>query len=209
MSCISCSTSETSPNYPLPLLLLPLKTKRDADNLFFHSQLHSLLPLIDRSRSSALNEQSAHPLSSIIRGASGGSYLSSDADEQLILHLAFSQKVRLNAILLRTTPSELKHAPKEVRVYANKPNLGFDDVESEGVVATQVVELKEEQIKSGENGGGGSPFQLKCEWPLKCREEVYLALLTLFLPMTVVKFQNVDSVAIAIVSNQGDEDTTR
>ena len=147
-------------------------------------QQNSILSLLDTKRCSSLNEQGSHSLSSIIKGASGGSYLESDADEQLILHLSFSQKVRLSHLLLRTTPSEIGKAPKKIKVYVNRPHLGFDDLDDEK--AEHEVELTEEQVKSGDQGGGGQ-----------------------LIPLKVVKFQQVDQIAIAIFSNQADQETTR
>ncbi|KDN42188.1 DUF1000-domain-containing protein [Tilletiaria anomala UBC 951] len=147
----------------------------------------SLLSQIDQSRSLALNEQSAHPLKSIIKGPSGDSYLASDADEQLLIQLAFSQKVRISHILLHTTPSAAAQAPKRIKLYVNQPNLGFDDIDDGGSTApAQELELAEDDVKSGPSGGGGRAVPLK-----------------------FVKFQNVDSLAIAVVANQGGEETTR
>lgn len=62
--------------------------------------------------------------------------------------------------------------------------MSFDDAESEA--AGTEVELKEEDVKAGVKGGGGKPI-----------------------PVKFVKFQNVDSIQIAILSNQGGEPTTR
>lgn len=94
------------------------------------------------------------------------------------------QKIRLSSFLLRTTPSSLSSAPLRVKVFSNRPGLGFDDAESEE--AGTEIELKEEHVKAGVNGGGGKAVQVK-----------------------FVKFQNVDSIQLAILSNQGGEAVTR
>ncbi|PWN48877.1 thioredoxin-domain-containing protein [Violaceomyces palustris] len=143
----------------------------------------SLLPLIDSSQSFALNESSTHGLKSIIKGPSGGSWLESDADEQLLICLSFNQKVRISGLYLRTNPSHFPSAPKSVKIFANRQNLSFEDAESEE--ATQSLELAEEDVKGGPNGGGGRAIALK-----------------------LVKFQNLNSITIAILSNQGGEDIT-
>lgn len=96
----------------------------------------------------------------------------------------FKQQVKLSGILLRTLPSAFAHAPKQVKIFANHPGLGFEDATSDA--ADQEAELTEEHVRSGENGGGGKVLSLR-----------------------FVKFQKVDSLTIAVLSNQEDAETTR
>ncbi len=78
------------------------------------------------------------------------------------MHLAFAQKVRVAGLLLRTTHSEAARcAPKRIRLFVNRPTLGFDDAEAE--TGAQELDLALEDVRSGEHGGGGRVVQLKCE----------------------------------------------
>ncbi|KAJ1021314.1 hypothetical protein NDA18_005553 [Ustilago nuda] len=144
----------------------------------------SLLATVELKRCSALNEKPDRRLQDIISGPSGGKWLESDADEQLLIHITFKRQVKLSGILLRTLPSHFAHAPKQVKIFANRSGLGFDDATSDP--ADQQAELTEEHVRGGENGGGGKLFALR-----------------------FVKFQKVDSLSIAVLSNQRDAETTR
>ncbi|SPC63248.1 related to TRX2 - thioredoxin II [Ustilago sp. UG-2017b] len=144
----------------------------------------SLLATVELKRCSALNEKPDRRLQDIISGPSGGKWLESDADEQLLIHITFKGQVKLSGILLRTLPSHFAHAPKQVKIFANRPGLSFDDATSDP--ADQQAELTEEHVRGGENGGGGKVFALR-----------------------FVKFQKVDSLSIAVLSNQRDTETTR
>ncbi|TKY88904.1 hypothetical protein EX895_002145 [Sporisorium graminicola] len=144
----------------------------------------SLLQTVELKQSLALNEKSDHRLQDILTGSSGGNWLESDADEQLLILLTFKQQVKLSGILLRTLPSQLAHAPKLIKVFANRPGLSFDDATAD--TADQEAELSEEHVRGGENGGGGKALSLR-----------------------FVKFQKVDSLIIAVLTNHGDAETTR
>jgi hypothetical protein len=63
--------------------------------------------------------------------------LESDCDEQLMISVPFLQKVRIHSIKFEATSEET--APKTVRLYVNRPHLGFD--EADAVEPTQVLEL--------------------------------------------------------------------
>lgn len=100
------------------------------------------------------------------------------------LTLQFKGQVKLSGILLRTLPSHFAHAPMNIKIFANRPGLSFEDAISES--ADQEAELSEEHVRGGENGGGGKVFSLR-----------------------FVKFQKVDSLTIAVLSNQEDAETSR
>lgn len=65
----------------------------------------------------------------------------SDADEQLLINVAFSSKVKLQSIVI-SGPGE--RAPKNIKLFANRANLGFDDVES--MNAEQELEFTPETL---------------------------------------------------------------
>ncbi|SNX87059.1 related to TRX2 - thioredoxin II [Melanopsichium pennsylvanicum] len=144
----------------------------------------SLLKTVEPKRSSALNEKPDRRLQDILSGPNGGKWLESDADEQLLIHLTFKQQVKISSILLRTLPSHLERAPKRIKFFVNRPGLSFDDATIDP--ADQEAELTSEHVEGAENGGGGKVLSLR-----------------------FVKFQKVDSLAIAILTNQGDAETTR
>ena len=58
-----------------------------------------LATFIDKSRSECLNEDDDHPYSHCL--SSGGGYLGSDCDEQLILSLSFNQSVKIHSLKLK------------------------------------------------------------------------------------------------------------
>ena len=68
--------------------------------------------------------------------------IESDADEQLLLTISFTSKVKLHSISVGG-PSDGR-APKTVRLFANRQNLGFADVED--MPAEQELELAPETL---------------------------------------------------------------
>ncbi|KAH7320908.1 PITH domain-containing protein [Stachybotrys elegans] len=73
----------------------------------------------------------------------------SDADEQLIITVPFTEQVKLHSILLRT--SQQASAPRTLRVYINKAGLDFSSIEDAAPVQTlelsQTSEVQEIPIK--------------------------------------------------------------
>ncbi|CDW97443.1 hypothetical protein, partial [Sporisorium scitamineum] len=131
----------------------------------------SLLKIVEPKRSWALNEKPDRRLQDILNGPSGGKWLESDADEQLLIFLTASAGFLMQQLMC-------------IKVFANRPGLSFDDATADK--ADQEAELFEEHVRGGENGGGAKAFSLR-----------------------FVKFQKVDSLTIAVLSNQGDAETTR
>ncbi|KAK0940778.1 hypothetical protein LTR29_007659 [Friedmanniomyces endolithicus] len=63
--------------------------------------------------------------------------LSSDADEQLLMHIPFTAQIRLHSILLRT--STTSSAPQTLKLFLNRDDLDFSTAAS--LLATQTLEL--------------------------------------------------------------------
>jgi len=106
-------------------------------------------------------------------------FLVSDADEQMLLNIHFNQKVRIRSIVIQTKVAE--QGPKELKIFTNRPSLGFEDVENADEPETaQTLELSQEEVSLGK------PISLR-----------------------FVRFQNVNSLHIFIISNQGGTETTR
>ncbi|KAK3672568.1 hypothetical protein LTR78_007619 [Recurvomyces mirabilis] len=97
---------------------------------------------IDFSAINTLNEATASSGSAIVQKAwterlSTEPELSSDADEQLLMHIPFTAQIRLHSILLRTSTSD--SAPKTLKLYLNRDDLDFSTASS--MQATQTLEL--------------------------------------------------------------------
>ncbi|KAJ4500161.1 DUF1000-domain-containing protein [Lentinula lateritia] len=154
--------------------VIPSSTKEQGDI--------SLLQFLDLQQLNCLNESTEHNFKSIVSSKKpnvSSSYLESDADEQLLLNIAFNQSVRVKSISIKST--DIAHGPKKIKLAVNRPSLGFDDVaEAEEPAVAQVLELDEETVKEGKP-----------------------------VPLRFVRFQSVNSLHIFIVSNHGDEEETR
>jgi len=99
----------------------------------------------------------------------------SDADEQLILHVAFNETVKVHSIKLtefnRGIDPELN--PTLIKLYVNRESMGFEDCED--IEPTQTFELSSDDLKEG-----SKPIILK-----------------------FVKFQRVQGITIFIEDNAG------
>ncbi|THU95103.1 DUF1000-domain-containing protein, partial [Dendrothele bispora CBS 962.96] len=142
----------------------------------------SLLQYLDLQQLNCLNESTEHTLKDIVSEKklnTGEAYLESDADEQLLLNIAFNQSVKVKSIIIKS--NEPEKAPKSIKLAVNRPSMGFEDIEDavEPAVA-QVLELSEEVVKEGK------PVALR-----------------------FVRFQNVTSLHVFVGSNHGSEDVSR
>merc|ERR1712083_708508 len=77
-----------------------------------------LSTFIDKAQSECLNEDDDHPYSHCL--TSGGGFLQSDCDEQLILALSFNQGVKIHSIKLKAPADK---GPKTLRIFMNQPIL--------------------------------------------------------------------------------------
>ncbi|XP_077996556.1 thioredoxin-like protein 1 [Glandiceps talaboti] len=131
---------------------------------------------INKQGSECLNQSDDHELSSIF--TKGGLHLESDCDEQLIIHIAFNQPVKLHSLKIHGHPDEMDKAPKTVKVFINQPNsLDFDKADSYEPVQTLLL-TKDDVIED------------------------------VIVPLKFVKYQNVQSATLFVKDNQGDEETT-
>lgn len=134
-----------------------------------HMDLNSF---INKSGCECLNEDDEHTLEHAL--TSKGGYLCSDCDEQLIISIAFNQKMKLHSMKL-TAPQD--KGPKKIKLFINLPyTLDFDKAESMSGVEEFVL----------------SPDDLQ----------------TGVVPLTFVRFQNIDSITVFVADNQeGGEQT--
>lgn len=85
---------------------------------------------ITKNQCECLNEADDHPLAHAL--TSGGGYLQSDCDEQLILSVTFNQAVKIHSIKLKA-PEKL--GPKTMKLFINQPRtIDFDQAESSTAV---------------------------------------------------------------------------
>jgi hypothetical protein len=106
----------------------------------------------------------------------------SDTDEQLLLHIPFTQKVKLTGIAFAAPPSSAAtKGPKSVKLFVNRPHVGFSDAESTPAAAE--LSLTAADLEDGEGAGKT-------------------------LPLKPARFTGVDVLSIFVESNQGDEETT-
>lgn len=87
-----------------------------------------LLDFIDWSGVECLNQSSSHSLANALKQGyreDGGLNLESDADEQLLIYIPFTQVIKLHSIVIKGPEEE---GPKTVKLFANKEHMGFSNV---------------------------------------------------------------------------------
>ncbi|KAI9311029.1 PITH domain-containing protein [Dichotomocladium elegans] len=87
----------------------------------------------------ALNQQEDHDIKNIFK--SDDSFLESDVDEQLLINVPFNQPVKIHSIKFKA--KNIAQAPKTVKIYVNRQNLGFDEADSVQETQTIVLEPKD------------------------------------------------------------------
>eukprot|EP00980_Cylindrotheca_fusiformis_P005901 scaffold1242_cov123-Cylindrotheca_fusiformis.AAC.10 len=139
-------------------------------------RLVDLSAKIDNSECFARNEAAGYPMKNLFIGDSRLG-CKSDADEQLILHIAFQEFVKVKTIKFTAfndgRDPELN--PTTVKLFVNRNNLGFEDIDD--VDPTQILELTADDLREGSD-----PIATK-----------------------YVKFQRVKSITFYIEENNGGE----
>jgi len=133
-----------------------------------------LSDFIDKSGCYARNEASGYPMSNLFIGDSRLG-CRSDADEQLILHIAFQEFVKIKTIKFVSFNDgrDPECNPTTVKVYVNRENLGFEDIED--VDPTQVFDLTDEDLRESSDA----------------------------IPTKFVKFQRVKTLTLFVEDNNG------
>jgi len=141
----------------------------------------SLLEHLDRSQANCLNEAAAHSIKHILPSGPQSSHSDQflESDADEQLLLNIQFNQKVRIKSLKIKSKVKAQGPKEIRLYINQPSLGFENVEGD-LKAIQTLELSEEDISLGNS----------------------IALLA-------HRFQKVESLHMFVVSNQGDEETTR
>ena len=133
--------------------------------------------VIDKKETFGLNIDGKFPFSNLFIG-DAKLMTRSDADEQLLLHIAFNEAVSLQGIKFIAGEGKEAEAPRTVKMYVNRVSVSFGDVDS--LPPTQVLELSEADVN---NDGKLTPLKQ-------------------------VLFNRTSSLTIFVESNQGEEDVT-
>jgi hypothetical protein len=133
---------------------------------------------LDKAGCYARNESSAYPMPNLFIGDSRLG-CKSDADEQLLLHVAFNEVVKVHSIKLTAFNLGLDEEanPTIIKLFVNRENIGFEDCDD--IDPTQTLEILAEDLKED-----AKPILLK-----------------------FVKFQRVNSITVYIEENAGAEQT--
>ncbi|GAB4855402.1 hypothetical protein Ancab_024025 [Ancistrocladus abbreviatus] len=151
-----------------------------------------LIDFVDWSGVECLNQSSSHSLSNALKQGyreDDGLILESDADEQLLMYIPFTQVIKLYSIAIKGPEEE---GPKTVKLYSNREHMGFSDVNDFPPSDTAVL----------------SPDNLQ----LCNHVEDYVCVLYMQgqpIVLKYVKFQNVRSLTIFIEDNQSGSDITK
>ncbi|KAL7648352.1 UNVERIFIED_CONTAM: hypothetical protein RMT77_000258 [Armadillidium vulgare] len=99
-----------------------------------------LISMINKAGCECLNESETHTFSNIL--ASNGGHLESDADEQLIIYIAFNQSVKIHSLRVKAPADS---GPKNIKLFINQPyTLDFDAAETG--IPVQELELSKKDL---------------------------------------------------------------
>jgi len=102
-----------------------------------------LISLLNKAQSECLNQSDDHTWEHAL-ASSASTFLQSDVDEQLLLHITFQQAVKLHSLIIQG-PED--NGPKDVKLFINQTrSLDFDSAESN--IAVQSFELKLDDLKN-------------------------------------------------------------
>ncbi|GER55407.1 PITH domain-containing protein At3g04780 [Striga asiatica] len=87
-----------------------------------------LLDFVDWSGVECLNQSGSHSLPNALKQGyreDDGLYLESDADEQLLIYIPFTQVIKLHSFVIKGPEEE---GPRTVKLFANREHMGFSNV---------------------------------------------------------------------------------
>ncbi|CAA0815587.1 PITH domain-containing protein [Striga hermonthica] len=87
-----------------------------------------LLDFVDWSGVECLNQSGSHSLPNALKQGyreDDGLYLESDADEQLLIYIPFTQVIKLHSFVIEGPEEE---GPRTVKLFANREHMGFSNV---------------------------------------------------------------------------------
>ncbi|KAK8963914.1 PITH domain-containing protein [Platanthera guangdongensis] len=87
-----------------------------------------LVDFVDWRGVECLNQKSGHAIENALKQGyreDDGLHLESDADEQILIYIPFTQVVKLHSIVIKGPDEE---GPRTVKLFTNKENMGFSNV---------------------------------------------------------------------------------
>ncbi|KAG1347724.1 PITH domain-containing protein [Cocos nucifera] len=87
-----------------------------------------LVDFVDWSGVECLNQSTSQSLINAVKQGyrdDDGLHLESDADEQLLIYIPFTQVIKLHSIVIKGPEEE---GPKTVKLFTNKEHMGFSNV---------------------------------------------------------------------------------
>jgi thioredoxin len=103
-----------------------------------------LTPFVDKTKTECLNEQDSHTLDHALNPQGG--YLASDADEQLVVNIAFNQVVKVHSLRIKAPQDK---GPKTLKFFVNQPSTpDFDHCDREA--GEQIIALAPKQLSGQE-----------------------------------------------------------
>jgi hypothetical protein len=148
-----------------------------------------LLDQIEFASLECLNQSPSQPVANAIKQGyreDDGLFLESDTDEQLLINVPFQQAVKLASIVIKG-PSD--SGPKSIKLYTNRPSMGFSDIGS--VPVAQEFSVSPSQLS-------GEPI------PLKFVKFQGVTLLTIFIENNQADEETTKVFKIAFHGNSGE-----
>jgi len=99
-----------------------------------------LLDCIEKPQVECLNQNKEHPVVNVF--STNNEYLESDCDPQLLIHIPFTQAVRIHSLGFHQL--DLKRAPRTIKLFVNKSTMDFSSAET--TPSTQDIQLTEQQV---------------------------------------------------------------
>lgn len=127
---------KTSPSYPRPMHGLDVRRLTTC--------FGPLDEFIDKGALECLGASEDTPVGNAFE--EGDAELKSDTDAQLLIKVTFRSPVKLSGFSIRGTQDD--SAPNIVKLFVNKPNIGFDEAQDEQPL--QAVELTPEEVEKDE-----------------------------------------------------------
>ncbi|KAG9451914.1 hypothetical protein H6P81_004818 [Aristolochia fimbriata] len=87
-----------------------------------------LLDFVNWSGVECLNQNTGHSYDNALKQGyreDEGLYLESDADEQLLIYIPFTQVIKLHSVVIKGAEED---GPRSVKLFANKEHMGFSNV---------------------------------------------------------------------------------
>jgi len=106
-----------------------------------------LFEYIEPQSCNCLNQKDEHPWQAMVKGGDDDQYCESNVDEQLLLNIAFREKVKIKAILVKGADGKEDEMPSDFKVFVNLGAMGFADVDT--LKPAQSFTMEQEDVAAG------------------------------------------------------------